>query len=49
MNEVRVSDERGKITMADVKDGRIRARKGQRERRLASLVLRVHRCAALDQ
>ncbi len=36
LNEVRVTDERGKVTMADVKDGRIRARKGQRERRIAT-------------
>jgi tyrosyl-tRNA synthetase len=34
LNDVRVADERGKVTLADVKDGRIKARKGQRERRI---------------
>lgn len=34
VNDVRVTDERGKLTMADVVDGKIRARKGQRERRI---------------
>ena len=34
LNDSRVTDERGKVTLADVVDGRIRARKGQKERRL---------------
>ena len=34
LNDARVTDERGKITMSDVVDGKIRARKGQRERRI---------------
>ena len=32
LNDERVSDERGKVTLGDVKDGRIKAQKGQRER-----------------
>lgn len=38
INEKRVTDERGQVTLADAPDGRIRARKGQRERRLVKLV-----------
>jgi tyrosyl-tRNA synthetase len=38
INEARVTDERGRITLADASDGRIRARKGQRERRLVRIV-----------
>ncbi len=34
LNDARVTDERGKVTLADVIEGRIRARKGQRERRI---------------
>jgi tyrosyl-tRNA synthetase len=37
LNDTRVSDERGKVTLADVVDGKIKARKGQRERRLVKL------------
>jgi tyrosyl-tRNA synthetase len=37
VNDVRVTDERGTVTMADVKDGRIKARKGQRERRIVRI------------
>ncbi|MEO8682980.1 MAG: tyrosine--tRNA ligase [Vicinamibacterales bacterium] len=37
LNDARVTDERGRVTMGDVIDGRIRARKGQRERRLVKL------------
>ena len=37
LNDVRVTDERGKVTLADVIDGRIRARKGQRERRIVRI------------
>jgi tyrosyl-tRNA synthetase len=37
LNEIRVTDERGRVTLADVVDGRIRARKGQRERRIVRL------------
>jgi tyrosyl-tRNA synthetase len=37
LNDARVTDERGRITMEDVIDGRIKARKGQRERRLVKL------------
>jgi tyrosyl-tRNA synthetase len=38
INEERVSDERGRVSMTDVVDGKIRARKGQRERRIARVV-----------
>ena len=34
LNEERVTDERGRITLKDVVDGKIKARKGQRERRI---------------
>jgi tyrosyl-tRNA synthetase len=37
LNDTRVTDERGKVTLADVVNGKIRARKGQRERRLVKL------------
>jgi len=37
LNDARVSDERGKVTLADVVNGKIKARKGQRERRLVKL------------
>ena len=37
LNDARVTDERGKVTMADVVEGKIKARKGQRERRLVKL------------
>ena len=32
LNDERVTDERGRVTLADVKNGRIKAQKGQRER-----------------
>jgi tyrosyl-tRNA synthetase len=32
LNDERVTDERGRVTLADVKEGRIKAQKGQRER-----------------
>ena len=38
INGVRVTDERGRVTVADAVEGRIKARKGQRERRVAKLV-----------
>ena len=37
VNDTRVTHERGKVTLADVIDGRIRARKGQRERRIVRI------------
>ena len=37
LNDVRVTEERGKVTLADVIDGRIKARKGQRERRIVRI------------
>jgi tyrosyl-tRNA synthetase len=37
INEERVTDERGRLTLAHVVDGKIRARKGQRERRIVRL------------
>ena len=37
LNDVRVTDERGKVRLADVIDGRIKARKGQRERRIVRI------------
>ena len=37
VNDTRVTDERGKVTLADVIDGRIKARKGQRERRIVRI------------
>jgi tyrosyl-tRNA synthetase len=37
INEERVTDERGRVTLAHVVDGKIRARKGQRERRIVRL------------
>ena len=37
LNDTRVTDERGTVTMADVIEGRIRARKGQRERRIVKI------------
>jgi tyrosyl-tRNA synthetase len=37
LNDQRVTDERGRVTLDDVIDGRIRARRGQRERRLVRL------------
>jgi tyrosyl-tRNA synthetase len=38
VNDERVVDERGRISTTDAVDGRIRARKGQRERRVIKLV-----------
>jgi tyrosyl-tRNA synthetase len=37
INEERVTDERGRVTLKDVVDGRIKVRKGQRERRIVRL------------
>ena len=37
VNDVRVTDERGRVTLADAVDGRIKARKGQRERRIVRI------------
>jgi tyrosyl-tRNA synthetase len=37
INDERVTDERGRVTAEDVVDGKIRARKGQRERRIVRL------------
>jgi tyrosyl-tRNA synthetase len=37
INEERVTNERGRVTLEDVVDGKIRARKGQRERRIVRL------------
>lgn len=37
INDERVTDERGRVTAAHVVDGKIRARKGQRERRIVRL------------
>ena len=37
LNDTRVTDERGRVTLADVIDGRIKARKGQRERRIVRI------------
>jgi tyrosyl-tRNA synthetase len=38
INEERITDERGRVTATDAVEGRIRARKGQRERRVVKLV-----------
>jgi tyrosyl-tRNA synthetase len=38
INDARVTDERGRVTLDAAMDGKIRARKGQRERRIVKLV-----------
>jgi tyrosyl-tRNA synthetase len=38
INEARVTDERGRVSITDAVEGRIKARKGQRERRIVKLV-----------
>jgi tyrosyl-tRNA synthetase len=38
INDERVADERGRVSAADVIEGKIRVRKGQRERRIARIV-----------
>jgi tyrosyl-tRNA synthetase len=38
LNDERVTDERGRVTLAHAINGKIRARKGQRERRIVKLV-----------
>lgn len=38
INDERITDERGRVTLEDVVEGRIKARKGQRERRIVRVV-----------
>jgi tyrosyl-tRNA synthetase len=38
INDARVTDERGRVSITDAVEGRIKARKGQRERRIVKLV-----------
>ena len=38
INDARVTDERGRVTLDAAVDGKIKARKGQRERRIVKLV-----------